>query len=563
MRTAPGWRSFAWHYLGVGKSITGFQKAIAKHIPGVRSEFIRTIPSAVTAEWGVKWNEMQIARDVLQNFYDANRARLDEVAVTIDGRDVMITAPTGFDIERLFYLGSDKTGDSVGQYGEGFKAAATCLLRDHGVRPIGVSGNEAVQVRLADEPVSGGFYPLVYDFYRVQPAYNGALMVLNACSPLLVRELHQGMDHFFYENNRLIGPRLWNSWGKQSEYVLYQSRTNDGHVFYRNLKRATIDGLPVVLVIHKPNARIDKKVAQDRDRNAFEDAVLDMCYDVFARQAASFDAVASAILGESKHYWEKGHALLSAIAHHRTRVTSPEKMKALFRDYYASSPKAELGKQLRFEEIESRWKREGKRLLPGYFTAFGATSAATQISEQESRAFAEQRRMQRGLTQGERNGKVILLEVLSVLAPALVRLLEKKEVRYSVADTDAILGALREGQGYGRVDVFLAASVFSGDFPRALAIFCHEHAHMFGYDGERGFTDALTELIEAMARERALLDDYERDWESARKIVLNERRTDPRSSQEPVADRIRSLTREELLSLLEKVPSTVLSRILK
>ena len=38
------------------------------------------------------------------------------------------------------------------------------------------------------------------------------------------------------------------------------------------------------------------------------------------------------------------------------------------------------------------------------------------------------------------------------------------------------------------------------DFSEALAVFLHEHAHIFGYDGHRGFTDALTELIEAVVR---------------------------------------------------------------
>jgi hypothetical protein len=53
-------------------------------------------------------------------------------------------------------------------------------------------------------------------------------------------------------------------------------------MFYRRLKRATIPGISVVIIIKKPNARIDKKVQQDRDRNVFGDAVLDLCYDVLS-----------------------------------------------------------------------------------------------------------------------------------------------------------------------------------------------------------------------------------------------------------------------------------------
>ena len=129
-------------------------EVIQQHLPAVTCTFVRTVESAVTTAWGVHWNEMQIARDLLQNFYDANRNDLQAVEVALHDRDVRITGPASFDLDRLFYLGSEKTSDDVGQYGEGFKAAATCLLRDYGVTPIGISGTTLVHVRLASAPVS-------------------------------------------------------------------------------------------------------------------------------------------------------------------------------------------------------------------------------------------------------------------------------------------------------------------------------------------------------------------------------------------------------------------------
>jgi hypothetical protein len=134
----------------------------------------------------VRWNQTQIARDLLQNFYDANRENLAAVAAVLDERDVRIVAPAGFDVERLFYLGSEKTSDDVGQHGEGFKAAATCLLRDYGVTPVGISGTVLVHVRLADALVSKtNLRPLVYDFYTISPPCPGAILLLPSCSPPL------------------------------------------------------------------------------------------------------------------------------------------------------------------------------------------------------------------------------------------------------------------------------------------------------------------------------------------------------------------------------------------
>ena len=77
--------------------------------------------SAVTTAWGVKWDENYIARDLIQNFFDAARGNLSEVEVTVKGSDVTISAASAFNLQRLFYLGSEKGEDDVGQYGRASK----------------------------------------------------------------------------------------------------------------------------------------------------------------------------------------------------------------------------------------------------------------------------------------------------------------------------------------------------------------------------------------------------------------------------------------------------------
>jgi hypothetical protein len=107
----------------------------------------RSRTSSVTTSWGVDWNEEFIARDLWQNFFDANRHCLPNVKVLVAGHTVTISAPTPMELERLFYLGSDKGDDDVGKYGEGFKVATVCLLRNHNIEPIVVSGDRNRVVR--------------------------------------------------------------------------------------------------------------------------------------------------------------------------------------------------------------------------------------------------------------------------------------------------------------------------------------------------------------------------------------------------------------------------------
>jgi hypothetical protein len=535
---------------------------IERHLPGTNCTFVRTAESSVTTAWGVHWNEMQIARDVLQNFYDANNHQLEKVTVTMHQSDVRIAAPAEFKLERLFYLGSEKTSDDIGQYGEGFKAAAVCLLRDHGVTPIAISGANMVLVRLSPTAVDETrLQPLLYDFYKVSPACEGAIILLPGCSPVLARELQHGMAHFFFEQNPLLGPQRWQSWDQQ--YALHESKTSDGYIFYRRLKRATIAGIPVVLIIHKASARIDKKVHQDRDRNAFEDAVLELCYDVFTKQAASSEIVVQTILGASTHLWERGHTLLSKLAHHWRRDTGNPKTKALFGNrYYASSHAVTGVAQLEYEGIEAGWKIEGRRQLPAYFTAFGVPSAQSHIKQRMDQATREQQRKERSPTRAEQRSMDVLNRALGDLAPVLTTHFRTKRVRYGVADTEAILGALKTGRGYQSIDVFLAASVFIEDFAHALAIFLHEHAHIYGYDGSRGFTDALTELIEATIRHRRSLDAYENDWQSARMEVRTERGTVGLSVEKRIGEQLQTFDRDALIQLLERVPGFVLRPLL-
>lgn len=42
------------------------------------------IDTRITDQWGVDWNPMEIVRDFLQNFYDANPIK--DIKITIKGR---------------------------------------------------------------------------------------------------------------------------------------------------------------------------------------------------------------------------------------------------------------------------------------------------------------------------------------------------------------------------------------------------------------------------------------------------------------------------------------------
>jgi hypothetical protein len=83
---------------------------------------------------------------------------------------------------------------------------------------------------------------------------------------------------------------------------------------------------------------------------------------------------------------------------------------------------------------------------------------------------------------------------------------------------------------------------------------------IFGSDGQRGLTDALTELLETVIRQRIMRDRQER--EVAREGVERERqRHRDARSEEPLEEWHVTLGEAELRALLTRVPHAVLRKL--
>jgi len=529
---------------------------------------VQTMTSSVTTAWGVNWDEVLIARDLMQNFFDANRSRLQDVTVSAEGTQVTISAPAGFNLARLFYLGSEKGGEDVGQYGEGFKAAVMCLMRDHRVEPVAMSGKDIICFRISEDTVAGtGLRPIIYDFFRSGTACEGSRLILRGCPKKLIAALECGMDHFFHAGNSLLGERVWVS--PDGVFSAYSSTTPGGHVFYRNLKRGEIPDIPIILIIEKEYAAIEKKIKNDRDRNAFGEALLKTFYSVFARHGVKCSPEGQrAILEAARHCWSRGHALLSEIADSQPwRGTCWRKADttAVFGGkYYARCSSRNVAEQIRIDTVERQWREEGRQALPMYFCGFGLLHATEFLKEREVKAAKEAKNKNtRRPTRAEMNCVELLAELTRDLAPCVMRVLDSAKLSYCVAATETLQGELAKGREWRSHEVFLSASFFTLEFPEALAVFLHEHSHVFGYDGSRGFTDTLTELLGTVVRHRKELDAYESHWESAQDQVVSERDTPACDGNQEVEVLLASKDQSELRDLIARVPRPILKRLLQ
>jgi len=528
-------------------------------------KFVKTLTSAVTTAWGVNWDEEFIARDLMQNFFDANRDRLNQVRVAVARAMVSVTAPAVVELERLFYLGSEKGNDDVGQYGEGFKVAATCLLRDHAVTPIVASGKDIAVLRLANQTVGNtALRPVEYDFYRSDREIPGTRLLLRGCGSKLSRAMQDGLNHFFHTKNPVLGEQLWSS--HDGRFSIYRSAeaNSHGHVFYRKLRRGLIEDIPVILVLEKTYESLEKLIRNDRDRNAFGESLLKVFYRNFARGMGQWCGVGQAVIVNlAKDLWKRGHPLLAELADSRGHWPEDLRQKTFGDRFYCRSQYVDPAMRLECDTVEERWQREGREELPAYFSSFGVISAAAHLNEMRKQALQESRkRDQRLPSRGETTAIQILSRILRELAPAVMAIFDSGTLHYTVAATDVLLGQLKQGRGYKAREIFLAERVFVTDFAEALAVFMHEHAHIFGCDGGRGFTDALTELLETLIRNRQLLDEYEAAWMKAREEVETERKEKPKDHIDELPESwLANLAEKELRALIARVPQVVLRKL--
>lgn len=534
---------------------------------GLGDKFSRKtrLESNVTTAWGVDWDELYIARDLLQNFYDANKDNVDQIIIErLADNTIIITGANRFNLKKLFYLGSEKTSEDVGKYGEGFKAAAVCLLRDYNISPIAVSGSDIYVIHLSESAVPGTkMYPLVYDYYVSNFSTPGTKLILENCSPLLAETLQQGLSSFFFtKNHPIVGEFVARI--NQGNIKVYQSKNGEGYIYFEKLLRAELGkDLPLVFVFNYPYVDIKRKIGRDRDRRTFS-TPSDL--KVFYSKMDFEGYQVKKILEITKpSLWGKGKG--HEIFRHMSGWRIEEETKTLFGDkYFAKSSTSKLDnliKQAKIEELEENWKLQGRICLPSYFHEFGVISAKSYLEDIDKKAKEEERiREQRKPTPAELKGIQLCAEIMDLVAPEVKYVFDRSQTVYTIGETESVLGELKDGRSYHSREVYLAAKIFTTDFAEFFSIYIHEHVHIFGHDGSRGFTDSLTRIIESIITYRNRFDSYQRKWEEIREEVLLERSTDKFQSHDFLT-LIDQLSNSSLRNLVREMPEEIVFSYLK
>ena len=190
------------------KKIEKYKNLLLEAPSITKAEYTKSIQSSVTTSWGVAWNADYIARDVIQNFRDANKTEIESIKIETKNDQIIVSAKSTFDLRKLLFLGSNKSGDDtmVGQFGEGFKAAQISMIKMGIDETISTSGDQGVIITVGPEVVED-MRPLVYHFFKVNKQ-NQTQFIVNTYNKELKKAFDFGLNHFWYEKNSLISDLL-------------------------------------------------------------------------------------------------------------------------------------------------------------------------------------------------------------------------------------------------------------------------------------------------------------------------------------------------------------------
>ena len=94
-------------------------------------------------------------------------------------------------------MGSNKSGDdeTIGEYGEGFKAACVSMIKLGINDPVSISGDNAIIISVGKAVVEN-MRPLIYHYFKINKQ-NATIFSVNTYDEKLKKAFKFGMSHFW------------------------------------------------------------------------------------------------------------------------------------------------------------------------------------------------------------------------------------------------------------------------------------------------------------------------------------------------------------------------------
>lgn len=218
----------------------------------------------IAADYPIEWDFCRVFRDLIQNFYDSlmpeefGKKFRYSFKLENDGYHVVMeTQKKDFSYEWLTYVGgstkTDKPGDYIGKYGEGFKMAALRIMQMGGMSLTMHSQNWLISpVKYIETIDDRKISMLGYDYSEVENDGITRLEIIGVHT-MYKSILEEALLDFCYPENPLFGPLV----GRGQQWELYERsekiipcRQYDpnlkGILYVNNLARGRLS-IPVII----------------------------------------------------------------------------------------------------------------------------------------------------------------------------------------------------------------------------------------------------------------------------------------------------------------------------
>lgn len=502
------------------------------------------IPLNIVMTYPVHWSKYKIFRDFLQNFYDSvgfdswhNSFNLqyDEHTSTasmwIDG--------ISFSYEWLLHIGaSTKTNNSkgnAGYFGEGFKIASLCALRDYHLDIHMASNDWSLAVISTEHTLDGQrISMLAYEVAR-RPAVNQSRLELSPLSRQDFDLLNTAVHGFCYPENPLLGAELWRD-ESGAVYELGEGAYDNclpftfkygrkGPVFCNYQLRGS-SPFRLAVCLHDYND-------DDRDRQELYEFDIVRIFENIAYRVTP--EAAMAMLEAMRRYWgshsvkrfdiKSWEATINELI---LKVSSSPKCTAEFRrkhpQLFCLKPIRTMRERNKRSQARS-WLSEQPEKVPLVQDEF--TRLGYPLLEEACEKAG-------GFTQNdlpdskERKAFELLECVLKNSCPGFFCeeqtpqchvIMNKSASWQGMATIFKKKNPLLNNHGlnvkYDISDIYLKKYLFQKDyFAEALSVYVHECCHVFGGDTSRSFSHALTQALELLLSHTSVLSEARSQWES-------------------------------------------------
>ena len=492
----------------------------------------------------VEWSKWQVLRDIIQNFYDDAgykrfgklfRYHHQEKAGTA-GTLTLSMKSAGFSYEWLIHIGATTKQEAknkfAGFYGEGFKIAAMCALRDYAWSIDVRSRNWRLFVTTINTFIDGKtLRQLAYKIEDdLEHSDQTTILIENFDKDDLPR-VEAAMQNFYYPENPLLGELIWSgdngciyersSVQKPKDLPNSYGTGGDGIAFFAYQVRGSFVA-PVVICNHHFRTR-------DRDRKAVcngtvQDALIDLSYTM-SPKAAMF------LLSSLKKYWysypKTQEDVESWYATIRKMIIRMSSDADVVRQFRAQNPHLVFCEQPTTSMMASRrshalaWQKvalpqftlvqENFSLL-GYKNIIDVCENAGGFSVTREPIGNEIKALE--ILQNA--AKDVLNDFVYEFPPCLV-IHNELSIHAGTAHITANKEKMVNRRGYRiryLIDLIeIKKRLLSSDsFMEAFSVYCHELCHCFGGDTSKTFSQALTDVIALTIQKQNALEKYQEQW---------------------------------------------------